>query len=549
MDSAAVTGARSEPTAQPVHPELFTRQSSGLVREIGLRDALGLNMTIVFPINFLIFFPAAVGAFPHADLVVPIIAAGVFSLLIALIYGQLVGAIPRSGGDYVFLSRIAHPGLGSLAGGAMAVAFLLGGGFAALIWSQLYLPFGLQALGQSLGIHGLTTFAGTVAGKNASFISAIILLIVAAAITALGVRIATRVVFYLFALGAVALLIILGYYTFTSHSAFVGAFNHAASVPHGYTAVQAAAAKAHFTPRLTIHDVWLTTPFLFLAYVGFNLAAYPGGEVKRAGRTVLWANVVALGISVVLCLLLWLALRHLVGIDFFRDSSFLSTSDPSTYSHLVPFAPQGGPYALLITKDVVSKFIYGVAFPGAALAQAIAYILILSRLMFGMSFDRVFPTKLADVSDRTHSPLVAITVATLGMAAFVYLGTYTSGLTTFFQNGIIMFEGVFVLSSVVAMLFPYLRRDLYGASPKLFGASWFGLPPITVIGALSFICMSVELGITVSHKPLSGGFTTQSIIVLAVTFTFGIVAYTVSRLFFRARGIDLRLAMKELPPE
>jgi APA family basic amino acid/polyamine antiporter len=44
------------------------------------------------------------------------VLGAVFALCGALTYAELAGALPRSGGEYNFLSRIYHPGIGFMAG-------------------------------------------------------------------------------------------------------------------------------------------------------------------------------------------------------------------------------------------------------------------------------------------------------------------------------------------------------------------------------------------------------------------------------------------------
>src|SRR5438094_9021364 len=44
------------------------------------------------------------------------IVGGIIALCGALCYGELAAALPRSGGEYHFLSRIFHPALGFMAG-------------------------------------------------------------------------------------------------------------------------------------------------------------------------------------------------------------------------------------------------------------------------------------------------------------------------------------------------------------------------------------------------------------------------------------------------
>ena len=44
------------------------------------------------------------------------IVGGIAALCGALCYGELSAALPRSGGEYHFLSRIYHPALGFMSG-------------------------------------------------------------------------------------------------------------------------------------------------------------------------------------------------------------------------------------------------------------------------------------------------------------------------------------------------------------------------------------------------------------------------------------------------
>ncbi|MFY8215721.1 MAG: amino acid permease, partial [Chthoniobacterales bacterium] len=58
-----------------------------------------------------------VAALPSAFSILVVWALGaVFALCGALTYAELAGALPRSGGEYNFLARIYHPGVGFMGG-------------------------------------------------------------------------------------------------------------------------------------------------------------------------------------------------------------------------------------------------------------------------------------------------------------------------------------------------------------------------------------------------------------------------------------------------
>ena len=92
-------------------PEVFTRNSSGLVRVMSPYSAFVYNiltMGLIFPWTYL----WAPGALPGGRLVWGILLAMIFEIPIALTYVWLSTALPRSGGDYVFQSRVFGGGVG-----------------------------------------------------------------------------------------------------------------------------------------------------------------------------------------------------------------------------------------------------------------------------------------------------------------------------------------------------------------------------------------------------------------------------------------------------
>src|SRR5215467_1243476 len=86
----AETGGRpvasSEAAAGPVKTgdgestRLFIRQTSGLVRELGIPAAIGISLASVAVVNTFINFNAGLTDFPKADMYLPLVAAAVIWL-------------------------------------------------------------------------------------------------------------------------------------------------------------------------------------------------------------------------------------------------------------------------------------------------------------------------------------------------------------------------------------------------------------------------------------------------------------------------------------
>src|SRR6266446_4210978 len=87
----------------------FTRNATGLVREVSMWDALIMNVA-VGSVFLLLQAPAI---FPGGSMVLSVVIGTVIMAFTLLwVYSEFAAAMPRSGGDYVFVSRALHPFLG-----------------------------------------------------------------------------------------------------------------------------------------------------------------------------------------------------------------------------------------------------------------------------------------------------------------------------------------------------------------------------------------------------------------------------------------------------
>ena len=96
--------------------KVFTRQATGLTKEIGTLDTFVYNVNnqnIGIGVAFILLFIP--GFYAGADMFQSMLIAAVLALPMAGVYAFFSAAIPRSGGDYVYISRTLHPVLGFVA--------------------------------------------------------------------------------------------------------------------------------------------------------------------------------------------------------------------------------------------------------------------------------------------------------------------------------------------------------------------------------------------------------------------------------------------------
>src|SRR6185369_15315784 len=136
------------PSSQP--RQLFVRRSTGLVREASAFDAVVFNAVFSAPVGATlawgVFF--ALSAFPGADLVTATLISFVINLPILVMMAMLASSMPRTGGDYVWVSRILSPAAATVSNFGAAFSALIGATF----WARYFPVFALGPVLVTLGI-------------------------------------------------------------------------------------------------------------------------------------------------------------------------------------------------------------------------------------------------------------------------------------------------------------------------------------------------------------------------------------------------------------
>jgi basic amino acid/polyamine antiporter, APA family len=168
-----------------------------------------------------------------------------------------------------------------------------------------------------------------------------------------------------------------------------------------------------------------------------------------------------------------------------------------------------------------------------------------NRAIMAWALDRVVPDALGTVSNRTHTPIPAIGLATLVGLVFLAFLCFTD----FFQ--LVIFIEVAVLAWAFVLLagvfFPYRRPDIYGKSP-IANMRILGLPAMTVgcgLGAVAAFFYFFNL----FFDDFAAGHGSHSLTVLIGWFAGGFVIFWIMKFVRRQQGVDVDLAFKEIPVE
>jgi amino acid transporter len=548
--NAVAVAARQSSSGSGVTSDagMFVRRSTGLVRDIGVTNAFGVNAGAQSVGGAFAFFGLLLLLFPGVNILLVLVVGGLLIAPLAWVYSQLAVALPRSGGDYVFISRVFHPVAGVTAG--TMHLFIWWSGLAALgsFWARAFLPFTLGTLATVFHASLLSTLATGVATRNGTFIATTTILAIAALVTLGGTRLAARVAFWSVVAGVISILLIVVELLLHSVGEVRRAFDHAAGAVGTYSRVIGQATAHGWHAGHTFSGTLSALPYAFLIFAGYWYTAFVAGEVKRPARTHLLSTLVTITVSVLALAVAWIALVHAAGGRFIEAAYYLMARAPATYARLTPIGVSPHGLAVLLA-DPVSKVIIAAGFVGWLLPVPIVFLMGMSRALFALSFDRVLPARAASVTLRRHIPAAALLVNIAISEAFLALILYDQGFAQAFRNANLVALVLSTIACLAVIVLPFRRRDLFTASPRLIRGAWLGVPPIVILAGIGLAFCGTAVYLTLTKGAYSGGYTTVSVISLAVMLLTGPLLYAGSRYVRRRQGIDITLAMRELPPE
>src|SRR5437016_6212690 len=203
-----------------------------------------------------------------------------------------------------------------------------------------------------------------------------------------------------------------------------------------------------------------------------------GGEIKRATRSQILGIFAALAVATVLLVAVALLSDRVFGTDFQGAIAFNTLSGVSPATSITPWFTLLA--SLLANNPVITIIIAGTMclWPFFWVPLELAYV---DRSMLAWSLDRMAPEKLGYVSDRYHTPVVAIVVCMIVAIAFLALYAFTPWFGT-----LSLIEALSIIwgaCMLVGALMPYLKRDVWAKSPAA-KYQIAGVPLITISGLL-----------------------------------------------------------------
>lgn len=532
---------------------LFARAATGLVRGVPPRSALIMNFIPGHPTQTMaaiLLFALAVG--PGGNPFLALLIVVPMSLAFAYSFGLLTQMIPRSGGDYMLVSRVTHPAVGYVSVFTMTMAGLLSNAFFGLAVVLVGLSPLCVAVGL-IGHHpGLVSWGNHIAGSHGWLLFFGLLSFACAGLMQLGGwRWTLRIQNTLFWMVSASVLICGLVALFMPKGTFIHSFNDFArpytNNPDTYHQTIDAAAKA----GVAVHPAFSfgnTIPMIavFATTAIFSYwSTFVGGELRQAS-TIKTSNNMALGGVVPL------ALVALFTLFFFKGfgSDFMRAANGGGLPASV--AVPGTPFFFLsgvgVGSSVYTVFVfilYIVFWPLITYISSIQQ----TRAIFAMSFDGILPKAVTRVN-RYGCPWIALLISLLLSAAVFVWAVFNS---SYFFSRVLAYATLvqliaMALVGLAALLVPMLRGELYRASTSQKSV---GGVPLVQIAGVAAILVAVFVWVCYLHYDQLGS---NANLGLLFAWTFGTAGagflfFLLMALYKRSRGTDITLVYREIPPE
>jgi len=526
---------------------VFQREATGLVREIGAFNAFAttigvtnIGLGIASGLAFVPFvWPGSNVALSYA-IFLPLMA------IHALMYTMMSWSMPRSGGDYVWSGRILHPAIGSMNGlSIMLLGALANGAFAAYI-----ITYGLAAIFVSTGL--LTSNPGMVLWAQSLFsnnylvlVLGTLILAVSGALMILGLRFYLKVQMVLWIIASVGTIAAIAIFASYSPTQFALNFDHYLGSYTTYNGMIQTAKSAGFSYVPAAFGATLgATAYAWWSYSGYQYGGFFAGELKNIKNTLLWSSIGNLIYSGIFYVAFAYYFVNAVGSDWLTHAAYVAFGT-SSYNLPISFSPYF--FASVMSNNVGVAFLINFSLLAWGIYEFPPLILGYTRIIFGASFDRILPSRLADVSERFHTPVKATILATFLMWIGLVLGLY-AGIVFAEMNTIFGLCIVYGIGCITAIVFPFVKKSLYNASP-IAPFKLGRVPLISVFGAISFVFF-VYLGSAVGFNSSLAPTSVTSYVSLIVIFAVLGSLFYISRAYHKIKdGFDIMLSFKELPPE
>jgi amino acid transporter len=510
-------------------PAAFVRKASGLRRDVSLLDVVSLNLSNMSggaALGTIGFTTILLTSMSGVNLVYGSILAWFLSIPEIIVYSMMTTRISRTGGDYVWVSRV----YGGFFGGPLSFMGYTLETMAYLALIALSAVVAIGSVGVALGYQSMLGLAlpGNIPGANlvGQFIIAALVFIILIAVNILKPKIGYKVV-------AVAVIVAIV-------ATFVGIFSLLAAGTAGVQGYMSflnsiglkdtftSVANSYTGPTFDFGATIFMLPFFAIfVYPWLNAGPAVASEIKGKG-TLRYNVVISSVVTLIVVTSGFASMYYAGGMNFINGALSNATL---VYDWTFNFWT----LAMGVASNPAIAWFIGLGWILWTVAILAYGIIVLSRYLFAQSFDRFLPEKISYVSPKYNSPTIALAIELVGTVLLI-------GLASFFYGTLVSLYGA-VIASMIYFIFIGIAAVLYAFKNEK-GRSKAVLATAGLLMAIVFAYIVYQF---LAYYQIWGGNVIAYGWVVG-SFIGGLIIYAVSKSYYSKRGIDITLAYKELPP-
>jgi amino acid transporter len=491
--------------------------------------------------------PGLLYAFVYAMFIIPLFASygganlplAVLPVLmmfpIAGLYWYYSVTMPRSGGEYVYISRTLHPSLGLFANWMISITAISWLGLLTDWWLKWSIADSFIAHGIRSGNESLVNVGTWFEGEWVRTILGTAAMLAVIWIFLKGARTMMRLSYIAIAASWLAIVILGIAVIATSQSEFAGALNN-------LTGVDASAVIGYGREVDVIAFTFMATllggaTYVVLNTLGATFSANIAGEIRGVGRS----QALALFGALVIQMITWAAAYTLVyasgGANFWHGLTMTWFDGADAYPlahHTNPAVESALGAGLGTAREPFPTLLFAFSSGGAVLIYLFAICFAVStfisaaglafapiRNVFAWSFDRLIPTKFAELDRRYRAPWLAIVAVVFVGWLFLVIDIWRPGWTAQIAFTITGWFVGWIVLGVAGMVFPVVRPQLYRSAPP---AVQRGIPAVAAVAtAIAVTAVAAVLVLTGTESRTWGEVTAIVGIGLAGAIVFWMI--------------------------
>src|SRR5579862_702615 len=399
-----------------------------------------------------------------ANLPVSLLIAAVPFAFLMIGYWAIVLAMPRTGSDYVWVSRIFSPSIGFAWGLLYMIIVLLVGFVAQISAFASAFSVSLTTSGIVSSSSSLSNLGNYLGGTTGTFELGVLFIIIFVLFAIFATRYVKGVIYVSWVAAIVGILLMWYILGQANPTTFAAHWNQMLVTSGGlgpnatYQALQASAVAANssIATPLGVTGAVAALPLSSLFLFGGNYINGFAGEIKNVKKSI----PIALFLSLVGGLVYWIITAQLtvnaVGTGWMTavGNHWDNVGAPA---YGLPFNPTQ-PLMLAVIAYPNTSLISVMFFTylAGSIAPLFIYFWIPTRYFFSWSFDRAIPSKFADISTRFNTPYFAIVAVAIISTAFSALFNF-AGWSATFTVGSVAWGLAYVIPGLALMVFPFVK--------------------------------------------------------------------------------------------